>query len=137
MSALTRVLRAAYAALGPEVPNQLFFQYSTRLNKEATVNGLVRHAQVLILGILDLWPSGNLFRRPVQHQFTDDGLTQRLMDGQKAQLGPPRRLPRRISVARPVLRTATMPCHLPAYGRGSPPQACSNLTHRRTRSNPA
>src|SRR5277367_1091341 len=57
MSALTRVLRAAYAALGPEVPNQLFFQYSTRLNKQATVNGLVRHAQALVLGILAFQPS--------------------------------------------------------------------------------
>src|SRR5271155_1750871 len=68
MSTLTRVLRAADEALGPKVPNELFFQYSTRLNKEATVNGLVGHAQALILGILDLEPSGNLLRRPVQHQ---------------------------------------------------------------------
>ena len=54
MSALTRVLRAADAALGPKVPNEFFFQDPTRLNKEATVDGLVGHAQVLILGILDL-----------------------------------------------------------------------------------
>ena len=51
---LARVLRAADEAFGPKVPNELFFQYSTRLNKEATVNGLVGHAQALVLGILDL-----------------------------------------------------------------------------------
>jgi hypothetical protein len=31
LSADTSVLRAAYAALGPQVSNQLFFQYSSRL----------------------------------------------------------------------------------------------------------
>jgi hypothetical protein len=61
MSTLTRVLRAADEALGPKVPNELFFQYSTRLNKEATVNGLVGHAQALVLGMLDL-----AIRKPVQ-----------------------------------------------------------------------
>ena len=34
--------------------NELFFQHSTRLNEQATVNGLVGHAQALVLGILDL-----------------------------------------------------------------------------------
>jgi hypothetical protein len=29
----TRVLRAAYAALGSQVPQQLFFQHSSRLNE--------------------------------------------------------------------------------------------------------
>ena len=54
MSTLARVLRAADEAFGPKVSNELLFQYSTRLNKEATVNGLVGHAQALVLGILDL-----------------------------------------------------------------------------------
>src|SRR5271168_1384806 len=46
------VLRAAYAALRPQVGNQLFFQHSPRLNEQATVNGLVRHAHTLVVGIL-------------------------------------------------------------------------------------
>ena len=33
LSANTRVQRAAYAALGPKVPNQLFLQHSSRLNE--------------------------------------------------------------------------------------------------------
>jgi len=49
MSTLTRVLRAADEALGSKVPNELFFQYSTRLNKEATVNSLVGHAQAICI----------------------------------------------------------------------------------------
>src|SRR5277367_2262843 len=55
-----RVLRAAYAALRPQVCQQLFFQHSARLDEQATVNGLVGHAQALILGILGLQPSRNL-----------------------------------------------------------------------------
>jgi len=33
LAADTRVLRAAYAALGSQVPNQLFLQHSSRLNE--------------------------------------------------------------------------------------------------------
>src|ERR1700693_1913469 len=58
------VLRPADAALGSQVPQQLFFQHSARLDEQATVNGLVGHAQALVVGILGLQPSGNLFRRP-------------------------------------------------------------------------
>jgi len=47
-----RVARAADAALGPQMPQQLFFQHSAGLDEQATVNGLVRHAQALIIGIL-------------------------------------------------------------------------------------
>jgi hypothetical protein len=66
----TRALRTAYAAHGPEMSNQLLFQRSPRLNEQATVNGLVGHAQALVIGILGLQPSGDPFRRPVQQQFT-------------------------------------------------------------------
>jgi hypothetical protein len=37
------------------------------LNEQTTVNGLVGHAQALVIGILGFQPSGNLFRRPVQN----------------------------------------------------------------------
>jgi hypothetical protein len=37
------------------------------LNEQATINGLVGHAQALVIGILGFQPSGNLFRRPVQN----------------------------------------------------------------------
>src|SRR6266705_3622123 len=63
----TRVLRAAYAALGSQVPQQLFFQHSSRLNESASVNGLVGHTHALVIGILDFQPPGNLLRRPIQH----------------------------------------------------------------------
>jgi hypothetical protein len=52
------------------VVHQFFFQYSLRLNEQATVDRFVRHAQALVIGILGLQPSGNLFGRPVQDQFT-------------------------------------------------------------------
>src|SRR5258708_8846645 len=87
------VLRAAYATLGAQVPKQLFLQHSSRLNEQATVNGFVGHAQALVIGILDFQPSGNLFRRPVQDQFTRNELPQLHMDRKKAPLGPQGRLP--------------------------------------------
>jgi hypothetical protein len=66
----TGVLRPAYAALGPQVLQQLFFQHTPRLNEKASVNGFVGHTHAFIIGILGFQPSGNLFRRPVQNPFT-------------------------------------------------------------------
>src|SRR5271167_63385 len=70
----TSVLRAAYAALGSQVPQQLFFQHSAGLDEQAAVNRFVGHAHALVIGILDLQPSGDLFRRPIQNQFTRNHL---------------------------------------------------------------
>src|SRR3989442_13720974 len=80
LSADTRVPRAAYTPLGPQVPNQLLFQRSARLNEQTAVNGLVGHAHTLVVGILGLQPSGNLLRRPVQNQFTRNDLLQLPVD---------------------------------------------------------
>jgi hypothetical protein len=82
------VPRAADPPLGPKMLNQLLFQHSTRLNEQATINRLVRHAQVLVVGMLALQPSGNLFRRPVLHQFTRNDLLQLAVSSQQAWLGP-------------------------------------------------
>ena len=84
----TRVLRAADATLGSQVPQQLFLQHSAGLDEQTAVNRFVGHAHALVSGILDLQPSGNLFRRPIQNQFTRNNLPQLHMDGQKAALGP-------------------------------------------------
>src|SRR5712691_1859691 len=62
---------------------QLFFQYSPRLNEQATVNGFLRHSHALVIGIVGLQPSGNLFRRPVQDQFTRNDIPQLAIDGKK------------------------------------------------------
>src|SRR5271156_598125 len=83
-----RVLRAADATLGSQVPQQLFLQHSTGLDEQTAVNRFVGHAQALVRGILDLQPSGNLLRRPVQNQFTRNNLPQLHLDSQKAALGP-------------------------------------------------
>ncbi len=70
VSTHTRMPRATDPPLGTQVLHQLFFQHSAGLNEQAAVNGFVRHAQVSVLGILSLQPSGNLFRRLVPNQFT-------------------------------------------------------------------
>ncbi|HMD07551.1 MAG TPA: hypothetical protein VKH63_08455 [Candidatus Acidoferrum sp.] len=134
----TRVLRAADAALGPKMSNQLFFQRSPRLNEQATVNGLVGHAQALVIGILGLQSSGDLFRRPVQQQFTRNNLLQLLMDSKKAGFRPQSRLPSLgIRFIGSIFRTATMTYHFPAHRRRGSVQKLSYLTNRRTGSNPS
>src|SRR5579864_6756663 len=67
VSTITRVPRAAYTPLGPKMLNQLLLQHSSRLNKQAAVNGFMGHAHGLVLAIPPLQPSGNLFRRPIQN----------------------------------------------------------------------
>src|SRR5258708_663676 len=107
----TSVLRAANAALGSQVPQQLLLQHSSRLNEQATVNGFVGHAQALVMGILGFQPSGNLFRRPVQNQFTRNELLQLHMDRKKALLGPQSRLPGfRIRLVGSINTTPTITC---------------------------
>ena len=75
--------RAAHAPLRSQVVDHLFFQYSPRLDEQAAVDGLVRHSHALVIGILSLQPSGNLFRRPVQHQFTSNHVPQLAVHGKK------------------------------------------------------
>src|SRR6266478_4863546 len=134
----TSVLRAADATLGSQVPKQLFLQHSARLNEQAAVNGFVGHAQALVIGILGFQPSGNLFRRPVQNQFTRNELPQLHMDRKKAPLGPQGRLPGfAVGLVGSIHRTATMTYDFPAHGRHRSVQAFGNRPYRRAGSNPS
>src|SRR5271156_1775941 len=109
LSARSTLLRAADAALGPQMSNQLSFQRSPRLDEQATVNGFVRHAHALVLGILGLQPSADLFRRPIQQQLTRNDLLQLLLHSQKAGLRPQGRFPGLgIGFVGSIFRTATM-----------------------------
>src|ERR1700688_2340691 len=56
MSMLAEMARATHAPRRPQVVHQLFFQYPTRLNEQTTVDGLVRHAHALVVGIPILQP---------------------------------------------------------------------------------
>src|ERR1700687_3324317 len=76
MSMLAEMARATHAPRRPQVVHQLFFQYATRLNEQTTVDGLVRHAHALVVGIPILQPPGNLLGRPVQNQFTRNDISQ-------------------------------------------------------------
>src|SRR5690242_8710797 len=119
MSALAEMARAAHAPLGAQVVQQLLFQRSTRLNEQAAVNGLVRHAHALVVGITVLQPPGNLFGRPVQKQFTRNDIPQLLVHGQQAALGPQSRLPSlSVRIMGTIGRAAAMAYDLSAYGRG-------------------
>lgn len=48
---------------------EFFFQHPPRLNEEASIDGLVRHLQALIVQIGPLEPAGDLFWRPVPRQL--------------------------------------------------------------------
>src|ERR1700677_1409331 len=134
----TRVLRAADAALGSQVPQQLFLQHSAGLDEYAAVNRFVGHAHALVRGILDLQPSRNLFRRPVQNQFTRNQLPQLPMDGQKAPFGPQGRVPGSlIRFIGSILRTAAMARDFSAHRRSSAFQNFGYIANRRTGSDPA
>src|SRR5580704_2088677 len=130
--------RAAHAPLRPQVVHQLFFQYSPRLNEQATVNRLVGHSHAPVVGILGLQPPGNLFRRPVQDQFTRNPVSQLAVHGQKAALGAQRRVPSLvIRLMSAIGRTATMAGDFPAHRGGRPIEATSDLANRRTGSDPS
>src|SRR5207245_10975245 len=84
-------------------------QDASCLDEWAAIMCLVGHAHTLVLGILVLQPAVDLFRRPVQNQFTRNDRLQLPVDGQKARLGPQGRLPGLvIRFIGSILRTA--PC---------------------------
>jgi hypothetical protein len=138
LSAITGLSRAAHAPLRPQVLLQLFFQYSPRLNEQAAVNGLVGHAQALVIGILSLQPPGNLLRRPIQHQFTRNDVPQSAVHGKKTPFRAQGRAPGLlIRFMSAIARTATMAGDLSAHRRGSSTQVSGDLPHRRAGSNPS
>ena len=56
------VPRAANPPPRSQMPNQPLFQHSARLQEQAAIDGLVRHAQALVVPVVLLQPSGNLLR---------------------------------------------------------------------------
>src|SRR5713101_717180 len=130
--------RAAHTPLRSQVVHQLFFQYSPRLNEQATVDGFVRHSHALVIGIVRLQPSGNLFGRPVQDQFTRNDLPQLPVHGKKTLLRSQGRLPGlAIRLMSAIGRTATMAGDLPAHRRGRSIEVSGYPTNRRTGSDPS
>src|SRR5260370_3264527 len=93
------------------------------------------HTEAVIIGILDFQPSGNLFRRPVQNQFTRNDVPQLHMDGKKAALGPQPGFAVRLTGS--IRRTATMTRNFPAHSRSNPLQAFSELANLRAGSWPS
>jgi hypothetical protein len=127
------VSRAAHASLRPQVIHQLLFQRSPRLNEQAAVNGFVGHVHALVIGILNFQPSGNLFGRPVQDQFTRNDVPQLVVDGKEALLRSQGWVPG--TVIRPmgsISWTATVAAYFTANRRSCSIQSPSNLTKRRT-----
>src|ERR1700694_3403802 len=127
------VPRAADPPLRSQMPNQLLFQRSSRLNEQAAVDGFVGHAQALVIRVVLLQPSGNLLRRPVQHQSTRNDLLQLAVGGQQARLGPQGRLPSPlIGFVGSILRPPALAGLLPAFFGGKATHTLGGEPHRAT-----
>src|SRR5580658_9337393 len=138
MSMLAEMARATHAPLRSQVVHQLFFQYATRLNEQAAVNGFVRHAHALVVGMPILQPPGNLLGRPVQKQFTRNDVPQLAVHGQQAALGSQSRLPSLcVRVMGTIGKTPTMAHELSAHRRAGTTQTTGDLANRRARSDPS
>src|SRR6202142_1505845 len=138
LSLLAGMTRAAHAPVRPQMVHQLFFQYAPRLNEQAAVNRFVGHAQALVVGILVLQPPGNLFRRPVQDQFTRNDIPQLAVDAKQTLLWTQGRNPSLvIGIMGTIGRTTTMASDLPAHGGGRSVQTSRYLPNRATRSDPS
>src|SRR5499425_452232 len=112
--------RAAHAPFRPQVVHQLFFQYSPRLNEQAAVYRLVGHAHALVIGILGLQPSGNLFGRPVQEQFTRNDVAQLAVHRKQTSFRSQRRVPSLlIRIMSAITGPASMARDFPAHRRSS------------------
>src|SRR5882757_3777918 len=135
---LAGMTRAAHPPLRPQMVKQLFFQHSTGLNEQATVDGLVGHAHALGVAIVDLQPPRNLLGRPIQNQFTRNDVAQLAVPGEQTSLRAQGRNPSlAICIMGTIGRAATMASDFPTYGGDSSPQATGDLTNRRAGSNPS
>jgi hypothetical protein len=116
--------------------HQLLFQHAAGLDEETSIDRLVRQTQALVMGKLDLQPTGDLFRRPIERQFTRDDVAQLPVPREQARLGAQRESPRaliRSSSAIPI--APSVPCNLSAHGRWGSAEARSDRPegHARTR----
>jgi hypothetical protein len=66
--------------------------FRERGNEQPAVDGFVRHSHALVIGVVHLQPSGNLFGRPVQ-DFTRNDIPQLPVDGEEALLRSQGRVP--------------------------------------------
>src|SRR5215475_4265653 len=138
MAMLAGMTRAPHVPLRAQLVHQLFFQYAPRLNEQAAVDGLVRHAHALVVGTASFQPSGNLLGRPVQHQFTRNDIAQLAVHGKQTTFRPQCQNPSLpICIMRTVGWAAAMASDLPTYGGGSSIEMTRYLTNRRAGSDPS
>jgi len=111
--------RTAHAPFDRRWSISLFFN-TLRLNEQAAINSLVGHVHILVVGITGLQPSGNLFGRPVQHQFYSQPrhATWRLPPEDNASGATPTPMPADLHHVGTISRTTTMAGDLPAHRRG-------------------
>jgi len=102
------------------------------LRRGAAVDGFVGHAHALVVGILRLQPPGNLFGRPVQHQFTRNHVAQLAVHGKQTAFRSQRCVPcLLVRIIGAIARSATVARDLPAHRRRSPTKTIGNLSQRR------
>src|SRR5687768_17128749 len=112
-----------HGAPGAQMVQQLFLKLSARLDKQAAVNGFVRHAPTVIARKLFEKTLGDLLGGPVLSQPTHDRCAQPRVLRQLARLGSSRPLPGAlIGAERSVVATPAVPLDLSADARCRPPE---------------
>src|SRR6478736_4897467 len=105
--------------------HQLLLQHAAGLNEETSIDRLVRQTQALVMGEVDLQPTGDLLRRPIQRQFTRDDVAQLPVPREQTLLGAQREPPGTIIRSSSAIPIApSVACNLSAYGRWSSAEAC-------------
>jgi len=61
--------RIAHAPPRPKMPEQLFLEHATGLDKQTAIDGFVGHLQALVGWEFTLQPSRDLRGRPIERQF--------------------------------------------------------------------
>src|SRR6476646_3458368 len=111
---------------------EFFFQHPTRLNEDASIDGLVRHLQALIVQIGPLEPAGDLFRRPVQRQLAGHYIPEPAIQREPTEFRTTRAVPG--GLIRPVCTITLLigvSRDLTADGRRRTIELPGNLTQRR------
>jgi len=116
------------------VPLQLFLEGPAGLNKQGSVNRLVRDMKLWILRVLRLQPSRDLLRRPLEPQFARYDQTQLAIRRQSALLGALRPIPRSIvGVACAIAVIAPIPPYFTTNRRRRSQDPLCNRSHGQIR----
>ena len=121
----------ADCALRAQILHKFLLQHTARLDKQASIDRLVRHLIVLFLRVRPLKPACNLFRRPVQLKLPRYCSAQGSVASQLTKLGAKGTIPGGlIRLDRSIVTSAAIAFNFATDGRGGALQVSGNTTQR-------